>query len=424
MNAAATTTPIVSSGLPGFPPGSLAGIRILDLSRLVSGNIATHVLADLGADVIKVEPLPRGDDLRNWRCEGVSTYWKVYCRNKRSLALDLRQPEAMAALHRLIPTAQVLVENFRPGTLEKMGLAPATLLAANPDLVVLRISGWGQDGPYAERGGFGSLVEALCGFAAMNGYEDRPPTLPPFALADSMAGLYGALAALNGVRHAERGGGGQVIDLSLFDPIHSLIGPLALEHQLTGRVPARAGSRSPTHAPRNVYETSDGRFVALSAGMEGTVQRLFAAIGRPDMVGDPRFASHAARLANGDELDAVIGGFIRARTLADNLAFLAAQDVTAGEICDAGQLAEHPYALGRGVIVEQADPELGTIRTPAPPLRFAGTPATIRTPAPALGEHSREILRAAGYADPEIDRLHADGATLCVPQPQDAPAPG
>jgi len=193
--------------------GALAGVRVLDLSRLVSGNVATHVLADLGADVIKVEPLPRGDDLRNWRTAGVSTYWKVYCRNKRSLALDLRKPEGLQALRRLVPTAQVLVENFRPGTLEKMGLAPETLLAANPDLVVLRISGWGQDGPYADRGGFGSLVEALCGFAAMNGYEDRPPMLPPFALADSMAGLYGAFAALNGVRHAERGGGGQVIDL-------------------------------------------------------------------------------------------------------------------------------------------------------------------------------------------------------------------
>ncbi|MCM5572069.1 CoA transferase [Burkholderiaceae bacterium FT117] len=399
------------------PPGAgaLAGVRVLDLSRLVSGNIATHVLADLGADVIKVEPLPRGDDLRNWRTNGVSTYWKVYCRNKRSLALDLRRPEGMAALRRLIPTAQVLVENFRPGTLEKMGLAPDALLAANPDLVILRISGWGQTGPWADRGGFGSLVEALCGFAAMNGYEDRPPVLPPFALADSMAGLYGAVAALNGVRHAERGGGGQVIDLSLFDPIHSLIGPLALEHQLTGQAPKRAGSRSPTHAPRNVYETADGRFIALSAGMEGTVQRLFAAIGRPDMVGDPRFASHAARIENIDALDAVIGDFVKGRSLEENLAFFAAQDVTAGEICDAAQLADHPYAIGRGVIVEQPDPELGTVRTPAPPLRFAGTPATIRTPAPELGEHSAEILREAGYSEGELAAMQAAGAVSCMP---------
>ncbi|NLD68214.1 MAG: CoA transferase [Limnobacter sp.] len=393
---------------------ALAGVRVVDLSRLVSGNIATHVLADLGADVIKVEPLPRGDDLRNWRTAGVSTYWKVYSRNKRSLALDLRQPAAMQVLRRLIATAQVLVENFRPGTLEKMGLAPDALLAAHPWLVVLRISGWGQTGPYADRGGFGSLVEALCGFAAMNGYDDRPPVLPPFALADSMAGLYGAIAALNAVRHAERTGVGQVVDLSLFDPIHSLIGPLALEHQLTGRSPRRAGSRSPTHAPRNVYETSDGRFIALSAGMEGTVQRLFAAIGRPDMVGDPRFSSHAARIEHIDELDAVIGDFVRARTMAENLAFFAAQDVTAGEICDAGQLAGHPYAIGRGVVVEQPDDELGSIRTPAPPLRFAGTPAMIRTQAPALGEHSRELLAELGYLDAEIASMQAAGQVRCA----------
>jgi len=181
----------------------MSDIRVLDLSRLVAGNIATHVLADLGADVIKVEPSAHGDDLRNWRCEGVSTWWKVYSRNKRSLALDLRQPEGMQALRRLIPGAQVMVENFRPGTLEKMGLGPAVLHELNPSLVLLRISGWGQTGPYAHRPGFGSLVEAMCGFAAMNGYPDRPPVLPPFALADDMAGLYGAIAVLNALRHVD-----------------------------------------------------------------------------------------------------------------------------------------------------------------------------------------------------------------------------
>ncbi|MEK9774733.1 MAG: CoA transferase, partial [Quisquiliibacterium sp.] len=296
----------------------MSDIRVLDLSRLVSGNIATHVLADLGADVIKVETGAHGDELRNWRCQGVSTWWKVYSRNKRSLALDLRKPEGMQALHRLIPSAQVMVENFRPGTLEKMGLGPEVLHQLNPALVLLRISGWGQTGPYAHRPGFGSLVEAMCGFAAMNGFPDRPPVLPPFALADDMAGLYGAIAVLNALRHVDRGGAGQVIDLSLFDPVHEMLGPLALEHRLTGKTVPRRGSRSPTHAPRNVYQTSDSQFIALSAGMENTVQRLFVAIGRPDMAGDPRFASHAARIENIDELDAAIGDFIGQRTLADN----------------------------------------------------------------------------------------------------------
>ena len=395
------------------PTPPLADVRVLDLSRLVAGNITTHVLADLGADVVKVEPLPHGDDLRNWRCQGVSTWWKVYSRNKRSLALDLRKPRGMQALRRLIPGAQVMVENFRPGTLEKMGLDPDALRALNPSLVLLRVSGWGQTGPYAHRPGFGSLVEAMCGFAAMNGFPDRPPVLPPFALADSMAGLYGAVAVMNALRHVERGGGGQVIDLSLFDPIHELLGPLALEYRLTGTTVPRRGSRSPTHAPRNVYATSDGHFIAISAGMERTVQRLFEAIGRPDMAGDPRFASHAARIEHIDELDAAIGGFVRTRTLGENLEFFERTDVTAGPVCDAADLEHHPYVLARGIVAEQPDEELGTIPVPTPPLRFAGTPATIRSAAPRLGQHTRELLAATGYSEAQIERLVAQGAARC-----------
>ena len=400
-----------SSDAAPTPP--LADVRVLDLSRLVAGNITTHVLADLGADVVKVEPLPHGDDLRNWRCQGVSTWWKVYSRNKRSLALDLRKPRGMQALRRLIPGAQVMVENFRPGTLEKMGLDPDALRALNPSLVLLRVSGWGQTGPYAHRPGFGSLIEAMCGFAAMNGYPDQPPVLPPFALADSMAGLYGAVAVMNALRHVERGGGGQVIDLSLFDPIHELLGPLALEYRLTGATVPRRGSRSPTHAPRNVYATSDGHFIAISAGMERTVQRLFEAIGRPDMAGDPRFASHAARIEHIDELDAAIGGFVRTRTLGENLEFFERTDVTAGPVCDAADLEHHPYVLARGIVAEQPDEELGTIPVPTPPLRFAGTPATIRSAAPRLGQHTRELLAATGYSEAQIERLVAQGAARC-----------
>lgn len=400
-----------SCAAPASAP--LADVRVLDLSRLVAGNIATHVLADLGADVVKVEPLPLGDDLRAWRCRGVSTWWKVYARNKRSIALDLRKSDGMQALRRLIPGAQVMVENFRPGTLEKMGLGPDALHALNPSLVLLRVSGWGQTGPWSHRPGFGSLIEAMCGFAAMNGFPDRPPVLPPFALADSMAGLYGAVAVLNALRHAERGGGGQVIDLSLFDPIHELLGPVALEYRLTGTTVDRRGSRSPTHAPRNVYPTSDGHFIAISAGMDSTVQRLFEAIGRPEMAGDPRFASHAARIEHIDALDEAIGGFIRGRTLDENLAFFERMDVTAGAVCDAADLQGHPYIAERGIVVEQPDEELGTIPVPAPPLRFAGTPATIRRPAPRLGEHTHELLVQAGFGDAQIAQLVAQGAARC-----------
>jgi len=428
MSPASTAPDATPDGAPGAAPFAkpgatlgatpaaappLADVRILDLSRLVSGNIATHVLADLGADVIKIEGPPHGDDLRNWRCEGISTYWKVYSRNKRSVALNLREPGGQAALRRLVQTAQVLVENFRPGTLEKMGFSPDALHALNPKLIVVRVSGWGQTGPYAHKPGFGSLIEAMSGFAAMNGFADRPPVLPPFAMADCMAGLFASVGIMNALRVVEHGGAGQTIDLSLFDPIHSMLGPLALEHRLTGRTPARRGSRSPTHAPRNVYETADGHYIALSAGMEGTVQRLFHAIGRPDMAADPRFSSHAARIENIEALDAAIGDFVKQRNLEENLAFFDKMDVTAGPVCDAADLEHSDYIRERGIIHEQEDEELGSIPTPAPPLRFAGTPATIRFPAPRFGQHTREVLMEAGYGAQEVAALAAAKAIHC-----------
>jgi crotonobetainyl-CoA:carnitine CoA-transferase CaiB-like acyl-CoA transferase len=394
----------------------LSDVTILDLSRLVAGNITSHVLADQGADVIKIEGPPSGDDLRNWSCEGVSTYWKVYSRNKRSVGLNLRDAEGKAVLRRLIGTANVLIENFRPGTLEKMGFAPEALHALNPNLIIVRVSGWGQTGPYAHKPGFGSLIEAMSGFAAMNGYGDRPPVLPPFAMADCMAGLFAAVGIMNALRHVDHGGSGQVIDLSLFDPIHSMLGPFALEHRITGQAPRRRGSRSPTHAPRNVYETRDGGFIALSAGMEGTVQRLFHAMGRSDMAADPRFSSHAARIANVEALDAAIGAFVKAKSMEENLEFFDRMDITAGPIRDAADLADHPYIRERGILVEQEDEDLGTIPTPAPPLRFAGTPATLRFPAPRFGQHTREVLLAAGYGAAELDALEAQRAIFSDPK--------
>jgi crotonobetainyl-CoA:carnitine CoA-transferase CaiB-like acyl-CoA transferase len=402
---------------PPTPPSiPLGNVTILDLSRLVAGNITSHVLADMGADVIKIEGPPHGDDLRNWSCEGVSTYWKVYSRNKRSVALNLREPGGKAALRRLAETSQVLIENFRPGTLEKMGFGPDALHALNPKLIVVRVSGWGQTGPYAHKPGFGSLIEAMSGFAAMNGYGDRPPVLPPFAMADCMAGMFAAVGIMNALRHVDQGGAGQTIDLSLFYPIHSMLGPFALEHRITGRAPQRRGSRSPTHAPRNVYETADGGFIALSAGMEGTVQRLFHAMGRADMAADPRFSSHAARIANVEALDEAIGAFVKARSMEENLEFFDRMDVTAGPVCDAADLADHAYIRERGIIVEQEDEELGSIPTPAPPLRFGSTPATIRFPAPRFGQHTREVLAQAGYSAAELQALETENAILCDPR--------
>ena len=259
-------------------------MRVLDLSRLFAGNMLTQMLGDFGAEVIKVEP-PAGDTLRAWRTEGVATHWKIYARNKKSLCLELRKPAAPRARPRARALGRAcFVESFRPGTLEKMGLAPDALLALNPKLVIVRISGWGQDGPYRRRPGFGTLVEGMSGFAAINGFADREPVLPPMYLADGVAGLYGASAAMIALREVEQNGGrGQVIDLPLLDPLFAILGPQAANYRLTGKVKPRTGSRSTNSAPRNAYRCKDGRYVGLSASTQKMAERLFRAIGRPDL---------------------------------------------------------------------------------------------------------------------------------------------
>jgi formyl-CoA transferase len=369
-------------------------VTVVDLSRLVSGNLMTHVLADLGADVIKVETPGKGDDLRAWKRQGVSTYWLAYSRNKHSVALDLRQAADMAQLKQLIAKADILVENFRPKTLERMGLGMDSLQSLNPKLVVVRISGWGQTGAFAHKGGFGSLIEAMSGFAAMNGHPDRPPVLPPFAMADSVAGIYGstlALAALHRQKTAEPARV-QEIDLSLFEPLFSVLGPQAAEYQLTGQVVPRSGSRSPTHAPRNVYRTSEGRWVALSAGMEGTLARLFEGIGYPQGLSDPRFATHEARLRHIDALDELIQQHIGGLTLEQALDFFATRDITAGPICDIADLMQHPYITERELLVPTQDGQGQTLSIHAAPYRINGQRPSIRRAAPRIGEDNARWL--------------------------------
>jgi crotonobetainyl-CoA:carnitine CoA-transferase CaiB-like acyl-CoA transferase len=379
-------------------PGPLDGVRVVDLSRLVAGNMLTLQLADFGADVIKVERPGEGDDLRRWQEGGHAIHWKVYGRNKRSLVLDLKHDDDRARLLKLLRHAQVLVENFVPGGLERMGLAPATLHADNPALVIVRISGWGQTGPYAHRPGFGTLVEAMSGFAHLNGFPDRPPALPPLALADMVAGMQGAFATMTALRVAEREGRGQVVDLSLFEPIFSTIASEAAKTMLTGEATMRAGNQSTHTAPRNVYACSDGGFVALSGSMQSMAMRILDTIGRPELKTDPRFADNTARVANRDALDAVIGGFIAGRTTADNLALFEAAGVTVGPVCDMAALLHHPYTRGREAIVDVEDGELGALPMHNVVPRLTGTPGGFRRPAPALGEHTDEILA-------ELDRL-------------------
>jgi crotonobetainyl-CoA:carnitine CoA-transferase CaiB-like acyl-CoA transferase len=378
-----------------FRPGQrcpLDGVRVLDLSRLVAGNMLTLQLADFGAEVIKLEPA-KGDPLRHWREDGVSAYWKVYGRNKKSIRLDLRTGEGKALLTRLIPTAHVLVESFRPGSMEAAGFGPEPVARLNAGLVYVRVSGFGQTGPYAGRPGFGSLVEAMSGFASKNGFADKPPALPNFALADMVAGIQGAFAVMVALREAERpGGSGQVIDLSLLEPLHATLGPEAAAWRITGRIPPRSGNRASITAPRNIYATSDGGWVALSASTQAMTERLFHAIGRADMIEDPRFRTNADRLAHVEEVDAAIGAFVGCRTLAENLRFFEAAETTVGPVYDAAGFEADAHVRGRGVLVEMQDAELGSVPMHAVVPRLSRTPGALRRPAPDLGQHEAEIL--------------------------------
>jgi crotonobetainyl-CoA:carnitine CoA-transferase CaiB-like acyl-CoA transferase len=392
--------------------GALDGVRVLDLSRLVAGNTLTGLLADFGAEVIKVEPAA-GDTLRAWRTKDVQTNWKVYARNKKSVAFELRKPEARELLLALVDKADVFVESFRPDTLEKMGLAPEALLARNPRLVIVRISGWGQTGPYRRRPGFGTLVEGISGFASFNGFADREPVLPPIYLADSFAGLYGASGVLIALRNVEvNGGKGQVIDLPLLDPLFHVLGPQAANYRLTGKVKPRTGSRSTNSGPRNAYKTKDGRYVCLSASTQKMAERVFTSIGRADLIDNPRYRTNADRVANAAELDSIIGEFIVQRTQFENVAFFEKAEVTIGPIYDITQILEDPHFIEREVVADYPDADMGEFPMHHVVPRLSATPGSIGTPAPHLGQHNREILREIGVDDARYAKLLAGGAVI------------
>ncbi len=392
--------------------GPLNGVRVVDISRLVSGNVLSALLGDFGADVIKVEP-PSGDPLRAWTDEGVSFYWKTYGRNKRSLVLDLRQKTAIDALLKLIKKSHVLVENFKPGTLEKMGLAPEVLLEVNPDLIIARISGFGQDGPYASMPGFGSLIEAMSGLASRTGFADREPLLPPFPVADMVAGVFGALSTLIALRANEQGiSHGQVVDISLLEPLFSLLGPEAGIFQLTGQVKPRVGSGSNTTAPRNVYRCSDGRYVALSGSIQSMAERIFEVIGRPDLVTDPRFRTNADRIANRGELDKILGSWFESKKRDDVLELIRAAGATIGPVYAIDDALLDPHFIEREILIDVDDDDLGTLVTQNVVPRLSETPGGLRLAAPRIGQHSIEVLELAGLGHDEIETLIRSGSSF------------
>jgi crotonobetainyl-CoA:carnitine CoA-transferase CaiB-like acyl-CoA transferase len=390
--------------------GPLDGIRVVDLSRLVAGNAVSSQLADFGAEVVKIEDPVKGDPLRAWQSGGVSVHWKLYARNKKSVALSLRQQKGRELLLDLAASSEVLIENFRPGTLEKIGLGPEVLHTRNKRLVIVRVSGWGQSGPYRDRPGFGTLVESMSGYAARTGFADREPVLPPTALADMIAGLYGAFAVMVALRRVEvEGGAGQVIDLPLLDPIFSFIATEAPIHKLTGEIRPRTGSRSETTSPRNVFRTKDGRYIGISASIQAMSERLFRAIGREDMISDPRFRTNSDRVSHAEECEAPIVEFIASRTLDENMTAFAAAEVTAAPVYDIDQFLADPHVQEREIVVDMPDPDLGRIAMHNIIPRLSETPGRLRTPAPSLGEHTAEILGQFGIDRATLEGLAREG---------------
>lgn len=371
--------------------GPLRGIRVIDLTRFVTGNMMGHQLADFGAEVIKVEP-PEGDPFRIWNTAGKDVWWQIYCRNKKSVSLNFRSKRSIEVIKKLIAGADVLVENFKAGTLEKMGLDPKELLKDHPKLVITRISGWGQEGAFKHKPGFGTLVEGYSGFAAINGFEDRPPVLPPMFLGDMTAGIYGAFATVAALLNVKNGNGrGQIIDLALFDPILATLGPQAANYFLTGQLKRRTGSLSSTTCPRNVYKTSDDRWIAMSAAKQSIVERLFTLMGREDMISDPRFIDNAQRLEHVEIVDGAVADFIRQKTLQENLALFEEHGITAGPVNDASMLLDDDYVASRDSLIlfgEEGD-EIPMHNISA---RMSETPGNIYQRAPKIGENNDEVL--------------------------------
>lgn len=381
---------------PTAPDLPLSGIRVLDLSSLYAAPLIATNLGDFGAEVIKVEH-PRGDDARRWGLskDGVPLWWKVISRNKRVIALDLNLESDQAIARELATQADVLIENFRPGRMEAWGLGPDELAALNPRLVFVRVSGFGQTGPRKSQPGFGTLAEAFSGFAYITGWPDGPPTLPPFGLADGIAGLTGTFAAMIALywRDVQGGGEGQVIDLSLYEPLFSILGPQLAEYQHLGVVQERHGNRSARTSPRNTYATKDGNWVAVSGGTQQIANRIFAAIERPELADDPRFADAGGRRANADELDALVGDWISTHTLTQVLDAFAEAQAPVAPVQSAAQILTDPHYRERGSIVEAPDPDLGTIAMSAIVPRLSRTPGAIRHTGPtAIGADTEEVL--------------------------------
>ncbi|WP_435841653.1 CaiB/BaiF CoA transferase family protein [Streptomyces griseofuscus] len=392
--------------------GALEGLRVLDLATLFAGPMAATLLGDFGAEVIKVEHPGRPDPSRGHGPAkgGVGLWWKVLGRNKRAITLDLSRPGGRATLLRLAAAADVVIENFRPGTLEKWDLGWAELSAANPRLVLARVTAFGQFGPYAHRPGFGTLAEAMSGFAALTGEPDAPPVLPPFGLADSVAGLTTAYAVLTALAARERTGTGQVVDMAIIEPILSVLGPHPTWYDQLGYVQERTGNRSANNAPRNTYRTADGTWVAVSTSAQSVAERVMRLVGRPELIEEPWFATGAERAAHAEVLDAAVGSWIAARSRTEVLAAFEKAEAAVAPVQDVRDVFEDPQYQALNTVTTVPDPELGPLRLQNVLFRLSATPGAIRWAGRPHGADTDAVLTELGLAPSDIAALRAEGA--------------
>jgi crotonobetainyl-CoA:carnitine CoA-transferase CaiB-like acyl-CoA transferase len=394
-----------------MPMTSLDDLRVIDAATLFAGPSAAMMLGDFGADVIKIEHPKRGDPSRGHGAsvDGVGLWWKTLSRNKRTAAVDLSRPEGQEILRRLVERSDVLIENFRPGTLERWNLSPDDLLELNPRLIVARMTGFGQFGPMAKRPGFGTLAEAMSGFAAMTGQPDGPPTLPPLALADGIAGLAMSYAIMVALHARERTGRGQVIDMAIIEPILGLLGPQMTAYKALGVVPKRTGNRSSSNAPRNTYRTRDGRWLAISTSAQPIAERVMTLVGRPDLVEQPWFATGHGRVQHVDELDEAVASWIAERDADEVIAAFEEVQAAVAPIYDVRDIAEDPQYAALGTFVEVPDEELGSLTMQNVLFRLSDTPGEIRWPGRPLGHDTDEVLGELDYPEDRIARLREDG---------------
>lgn len=379
----------------------LSGLRVIELGQLIAGPFASKILAEFGADVIKVEPPKTGDPLRTWRLlhEGTSVWWAAHARNKRSITLDLRQTEGQEIIRRLAEDADILIENFRPGAMEKWGLGFEALHAINPKLIMLRVSGYGQSGPYRDRPGFGVIGEAMGGLRYLSGEPGRPPVRVGVSIGDTLSGLHGVIGVMMALRHREQQGGvGQEVDVALYESVFNMMESLLPEYSRFGVVRQPSGASMPGIVPTNAYLCNDGRYALIAGNGDSIYKRLMETIGRADLATDPNLANNIGRAANAELIDAAISSFTQQHTLEFVLDAMNAAGVPAGKSYDAADIAHDPHYQARDMILDATLPDGSTVQVPGIVPKLSQTPGQVTRPAPALGEHTAEVLGELGIS--------------------------